>query len=81
VKKRDGYVDARPWLVIRASDGRAEVEYDRGFAGLDILPEGRHWREQDARDHRDAYNRKRGAAEAERAKSQGELDLFAGQGS
>lgn len=71
--KRDGRVDARPYLVVLASDGRAEVEYDRGYPGLTILPGGRYWTETDARTHRDRYNRERAEAEAGRAKSQGEL--------
>ncbi len=71
--KRDGRVDARPYLVVLASDGRAEVEYDRGYPGMVILPGGRYWQESDARHHRDTYNRGREEAEAGRAKGQGEL--------
>ncbi|HAM58571.1 MAG TPA: hypothetical protein DCQ64_25430 [Candidatus Rokubacteria bacterium] len=70
MKKRDGYVDARPWLVVQASDGRAEIEYDRGQPGLVILEAGRYWQESDARTHRDRYNREREAGEAARAESQ-----------
>lgn len=73
MKKRDGYVDARPWLVVQASDGLAEVLYDRGQPGLVILEGGRYWQESDAITHRDAYNRRRAAGEEERAAGQGRL--------
>lgn len=73
MKKRDGYVDARPWLVVQASDGRAEVHYDRGEPGLVILEDGRYWRQADAVTHRDSYNRRREAGEESRAAGQGRL--------
>ena len=72
MKKRDGYIDARPWLVVQAPDGRAEIHYDRGEPGLVILEEGRYWREKDAVTHRDAYNRRRAAEKRSDAVGPGE---------
>jgi hypothetical protein len=76
MKKRDGYIDARPWLVVQDSDGRAEVLFDRGQPGLVILEAGRYWQEADAITHRDVYNRKREAGEERRAAGQGRLPLW-----
>ncbi len=49
--------DRRPWLVVRTSDGRAEVVFDRDQPGLDVLPGGRYRARAEADLHRDLHNR------------------------